>query len=321
MSSHASKTEAAAPSCASPSTSTWRANSCETANGRSSDSEQQARQSPAARRPSAEPGEPAAPNSTDQGAEAMSTYAPDVEPISREMWEAREAARRDAPSARVIVAQFTANRQQRNAEGLEAPANLWGSPSGSSFQSGKAGLPAPRNASRRSRPEHAVRLWHPRPEARAAARSLAADHARAAAGPDHDRRQPPSRRAQRQVNAAFAAEVAALRERAERCPPIPLPLAGGRMFTRRAPQHVCGSPKNKCQSAATMSPSTHRMRRSWSVSACALSSWIATSRTGTSRGSPLSPAAAAAKRHTPSLCSVTRRQREARWPASGFVPA
>ena len=82
----------------------------------------------------------------------MSTYAPDVEPISREMWEAREAARRDAPSARVIVAQFTANRQQRNAEGLEARANLWGSPSGSSFQSGKAGLPAPRNASRRSRP-------------------------------------------------------------------------------------------------------------------------------------------------------------------------
>lgn len=63
----------------------------------------------------------------------------------REIRESVERARRECPPVRAVIAEFTAARQARVRERIESRAELWGSPSGSSFAKGTAGLPGPRN--------------------------------------------------------------------------------------------------------------------------------------------------------------------------------
>jgi hypothetical protein len=74
-------------------------------------------------------------------------YAPDVAPISDEMRSARAKARAEGEQVpiRLLLAKFTAAREQRSAEGAEAARALWGSPPTGSFARGDARWSGPRN--------------------------------------------------------------------------------------------------------------------------------------------------------------------------------
>ena len=71
------------------------------------------------------------------------TYAEECQRARLECLESQRAAREteaNTPLSAILDSEFRRSRQQRNADGLERRAALWGTPTGTSFSHGTMGL-------------------------------------------------------------------------------------------------------------------------------------------------------------------------------------